>query len=123
MNNFYLTLKDVYRKNNKIDAAIAYIEGNYHKDISMTMVANYVSVNYTNFSILFSEEMGISFVDYLRQVRIDKSKELLKSADYKINEISEMVGYKNPKHFAKSFKQVTGISPVEYRNKSQNFPA
>ena len=36
---------------------------------------------------------------------------------YNIYEISDMVGFKNPKHFAKSFKHVTGISPVEYRNK------
>lgn len=117
INDFYLTLKDVYRKNNKVDAAISYIDENYYKDISMTMVANYVSIYYTNFSILFSEEMGMSFVDYLRQVRINKSKELLKATEYKIKEVSEMVGFKNPKHFAKSFKLVTGISPIEYKNK------
>ena len=63
MNSFYMTLKDIYKKSNRIDAAIAYIRENYHKDISMTMVANFISVNYTNFSIMFSEETGMSFVD------------------------------------------------------------
>ena len=117
INSFYLTLKNLYKKSNKIDAAIAYISENFHKDISMTVVANYVSINYTNFSIMFSGETGMSFVDFLRQVRIDKARELIRTTEYKINEISEIVGFKNPKHFAKSFKLVTGVSPVEFRNK------
>jgi two-component system, response regulator YesN len=81
------------------------------------MVANFVSINYTNFSIQFSEETGMGFVDCLRQIRIDKARELLKTTDNKIYEISDMVGFKNPKHFARSFKQLTGLSPADYRNK------
>jgi two-component system response regulator YesN len=43
------------------------------------VAANLISVNYTNFSIMFSKETGVSFVDYLRQVRIEKARELIRT--------------------------------------------
>lgn len=98
-----------------IEKAKDYIEKNYYKDINMAVVSNYVSLNYSYFSSIFNKDTGMNFSDYLNFVRIEKAKVLLKNIDYKIHEISEMVGYKNPKHFTKNFKKFTKLTPVEYR--------
>lgn len=117
INTCFLDLTEVYKDRNEIDAALDYISNNYQKDLNLAVVANHVSLNYSYFSNLFSEKTGDSFHNYLKKVRIEKAKELLKNSDYKINEVAEKVGYKNPKHFATNFRALTGISPMEYRYK------
>lgn len=97
--------------------AVQYIHENFNRDINMAMVSNYVSLNYSYFSQAFKEYTGYNFVDYLKKIRIEKAKELLENFDYKIYEVGEMVGYKNSKQFAKTFREMEGISPIEYRNR------
>ncbi|MCM3694346.1 response regulator [Neobacillus niacini] len=111
-------LKSVYSEQKYMDRAIAYIRENYHKDLNLAVVANYISLNYSYFSHMFKEYIGKNFVDYLKMVRVESAKKLLKETDFKILEISEMVGYKNPKQFARVFREVEGISPKEYREKN-----
>lgn len=108
-------MKSVYSEQKYMDRAIAYIRENYHKDLNLAVVSNYISLNYSYFSHMFKEYTGQNFVDYLKMVRVESSKHLLKDTDYRILEISEMVGYKNPKQFARVFREVEGISPKEYR--------
>ncbi|MFT9599736.1 response regulator [Mesobacillus sp.] len=108
-------VKAVYSEQKYMDRAIAYIRENYHKDLNLAVVANYISLNYSYFSHMFKEYIGQNFVDYLKMVRVESAKRLLKETDFKILEISEMVGYKNPKQFARVFRDVEGISPKEYR--------
>lgn len=103
-------LEDIY-----IEKAREYIETHYFKDINMAVVSNFVSLNYSYFSSLFNKHMGMNFSDYLNYIRIQKSKVLLKNIDYKIHEISEMVGYKNSKHFTKNFKKFEKRTPMEFR--------
>jgi two-component system response regulator YesN len=117
VNACMLVLAEEYKGMSEIDEAVAYIKGNYRKELNLTIVANHVSLNYSYFSNLFSEKMGVNFHDYLKAIRIDKSKELLADTGYRINEIALMIGYKNAKHFATHFRSLTGISPLEYRNK------
>lgn len=79
------------------------------------MVSNYVSMNYSLFSIAFKDCVGINFVNYLKDIRIAEAKRLLETTDEKILDISRKVGYDNEKHFMKIFKNICGISPSEYR--------
>lgn len=99
----------------KIHRAMQYVKENYKDDINMAMVSNYVSMNYSLFSIIFKEYTGVNFVNYLKQIRIQEAKRLLLETDEKILDISRSVGYENEKHFMKTFKAVCGISPSEYR--------
>lgn len=108
--------KDMYRERNEIEMAIAYVLENYHKDINMSVVANHVSVNYYYFSARFKEETGLNFIDYIKKVRIDKSKELLRDTDLKIHEIAVKVGFQSIKHYTRTFRKMTGVSPVEFRH-------
>lgn len=105
--------------NERIGKAVDYINSNYEKNLNMAMVSNYVSMNYSMFSKMFKEYTGKSFVEYLRELRIEKAKELLTQTPYKITEISERVGFENDKYFIKSFKAMLGVSPNQYRRIQQ----
>lgn len=114
-----LELKREYRQKDSIDAAIAWINENYHiQDMSMTLVANQVSLNYFYFSSTFKERTGMSFVNYLKKVRIDKARELLDDCSLSVNEVAERVGFQNPRLFSKIFKEELGITPSDYQKKN-----
>ena len=92
-----------------------YIELHYCEDLSLETVGRNIGLNPSYLSNTFKKEYGISFVDYIIQVRIEHSKELLIQTDRTINDIAYEVGYSNPKYFSKLFRKVIGISPKEYR--------
>jgi two-component system response regulator YesN len=94
-----------------------YIEKNFEKDLTLSEVSNVVMLNPDYFSRFFKQKTGQNFVDYLANVRIKKAIGLLKAGNHKIYEISNMVGYRSSKYFAKIFRQTTGCSPKEYRRK------
>lgn len=93
-----------------------YISDHYENaDLSLLMVAEHVGLNEKYFTNRFTKETGETFTSYLTTLRIQKSKELLKSTNFKIYEISEMVGYRNVEHFNRTFKKLCGNSPAGYR--------
>lgn len=98
-----------------VQIALRYMEEHYNTDISLTDVAeiSFVTPNYL--SKIFKEEMDVSFVDYLNQLRVEKAKELLLHTNLKTYEIAEKVGYKDYKYFSIMLKKFTGFSPREYR--------
>ena len=57
----------------------------------------------------------MKFIDYLNNIRIEKSKEMLVESDKKMYQISKAVGYDNPKYFFRIFKKKTGLTPDQYR--------
>jgi len=117
LNAALLRMKNSYGAYNEIDFALKYVNEHYGKDLSMAEVANRISLNYSYFSLLFKEKTGMNFVEYLKKVRIEKAKELLKNQGLRIYEISGMVGYNNTKHFTTIFREYTGISPKEFRER------
>jgi two-component system, response regulator YesN len=76
-----------------------------------------LSPNY--FSVLFSQENGQTFKEYLTEVRIRKAKELLRTTSLGATEISLQVGYSDPHYFSYVFKKNTGMSPTEFRSQPQ----
>ena len=73
----------------------------------------YVSEEYL--STQFKKETGVGFTETVRRYRIEKIKELLLGTKLKLNQISELVGYSDPKYMSKVFKEETGMLPSEYR--------
>lgn len=106
---------DVDKNKAKVYEAVAYINSHYQEDLNMAIVSNYVSMNYSLFSIVFKECMGVNFINYLKNLRISEAKRLLEETDEKIVDISKAVGYENEKHFMKTFKAICGVSPSDYR--------
>ena len=99
----------------KMNDAVDYIKANYSKDLNMAVVSNHISMNYSLFSYTFKRYVGTNFVNYLKNIRIGEAKKLLIETDMKVHEISKAVGYEHEKHFMKTFKNITGLTPSQYR--------
>jgi two-component system response regulator YesN len=113
----HVTIGKEYPSHAFVRKALIWMEEHFVEDINMAMVANQVSVNYTWFSEKFREQTGFHFNEYLKRLRIEKAKELLETGRYLIYEVAEHSGYQDVKYFQKVFKEVTGLSPGEWRCK------
>lgn len=99
-----------------VDKAVDYVRKNYRNEISVKSISVELFVTPNYFSQIFKSQMGMNFIDYLNEVRIERAKELLKDGRLKIYEVAEQSGYQNYKYFNTVFKKYTGYSPKEYRN-------
>lgn len=99
-----------------IGKATRYIDAHYSEEITLNRLSEVVYVNPIYLSRLFKEKLGRNFIDYLTAVRIEHAKKLLSDLSLKIYDITAMVGYESRNHFGKVFKEITGMSPKEYRN-------
>lgn len=102
-----------------IPEALVYIDAHYNENINMDDVAKKVNVSYHYFSKLFKQQTGKSFTDYLTDLRIEKSLEMLRATQRSIKEISLEIGYNDPNYYCKIFKKMTGVTPTEYRVSSE----
>ena len=102
---------------NVIHRAVQYIRSHYAEKISLDIVAQEVFLSPAYFSRIFREETGRTFNAYLNAVRIEQSKKLLMDKSVRLIDISLMVGFDNQSYFTKVFKKITGISPLQYREK------
>lgn len=119
LNHKISSIHENSKNNHKMNEALDYIYQNYEKDLNMAMVSNHISMNYSCFSQMFKEHTGTNFINYIKDVRVNKAKELLTNTNKKVAEIAYAIGYENEKHFMKVFKNVVGISPTEYRKNSE----
>ncbi len=115
LSDYICNIKSVHGEHKEMRKALQYMHEHYAKDLNMTVVSNYVSLNYSYFGQIFKEYTGESFVNVLKKIRIEKAKELLARTDAKVYEIGEMVGFDNAKHFNRVFKELEGVTAMEYR--------
>ena len=87
------------------------------QQLSLETVSNHIGLSKNYFCHLFHKEEKISFNVYVNGERISHAKHLLINTNKKVFEISDMVGYSNPKYFNYVFKHSVGITPLEYRKK------
>ena len=104
-----------HRSNTKIDASIDYIEKNcFKKDFSLTLAAEKSYVSDVYFRKLFKEKFHTSPKKYVIDRRMKYAAALIITGYYTLDEISEMCGYNDYKHFSVEFKKNIGISPSKY---------
>lgn len=100
-----------------IHQAKEYIERHYvDPDLSLSAVAVQANLSASHFSVVFSQETGQTFKEYLTEVRINKAKELLRMTPLRSADIAYQVGYNDPHYFSSVFKKHTGLSPIEFRS-------
>lgn len=121
LNDYVKRMKSAHNDGNEMQRAIRYIHEHYQEELNMAIVSNVVSLNYSYFSQAFKDHTGETFVSYLRRLRLYKAKELLAETDMKVYEISAKAGFESVKHFTRVFKEMEGISPLEYRSRSVAF--
>ncbi|MHA6484895.1 response regulator transcription factor [Paenibacillus sp. strain BS8-2] len=104
-----------------VKKCIDYINNHYSDQLSLTSIADHFGLSASYLSRLLRRETGINFVDLVVKARIEAAKRLLRDPRYKVNEVGEMVGYKEYTYFYQVFKKTEGISPKEYKNQSKEY--
>ncbi|WP_093062107.1 response regulator [Psychrobacillus sp. OK028] len=99
----------------KIHQVQQYIREHSHEDISLDTLAQRVSLSPIYISKMFKEKLGVNYIDYLTECRIDKAKKLLNDPEKSLKEITFEIGYHEPNYFSKVFKKMCGVSPKDYR--------
>lgn len=92
-----------------------YIIAHSSEEISLETIAKQVELNPFYISKMFKEQLGINYIDFLTECRIDKAKALMGNPERSLKEITFEVGYNDPNYFSKVFKKSCGMSPTEYR--------
>ncbi|TDH21264.1 helix-turn-helix domain-containing protein [Segetibacter sp. 3557_3] len=100
-----------------IRQAQLYIEKNFENKISVDDLASMLALSRRNFERRFKKVTSNTVVEYIQRVKMEAAKLSLESSINNVNEVMYKVGYSDPKAFRITFKKVTGLSPMQYRNK------
>jgi AraC-like DNA-binding protein len=100
--------------------SIRYIELHAAEGLSVEQLAALAGMNRNYFSTAFAEQVGMSPLQYITQVRMDKAAELLDSTSASIAEIAYSIGYINPFSFTRAFAKYAGMPPSAYRSRLPN---
>jgi AraC-like DNA-binding protein len=103
-----------------IEIAENYIHTNFERNISLGDIAKYVFLSPSYFTRAFKEETGMSPINYLIKVRINRARELLEDTGLKISDIALSVGFSNQQRFNEMFKKYTNYTPLQYRKMQIN---
>ena len=98
-----------------IHSILRYLQEHLAEEISLTVLAEEFHLSAQYVSQLFKNEIGVNFLAYLTNIRMEKAKKLLLSSSLSIAEISEQSGYGDYRVFTKVFKKSEGITPSQYR--------
>ena len=102
-----------------VNYAVRFMESNY-SGIRVSDVADYIGINRTYLTAIFRKKMDMSPQEYLMQVRMNKSRELLLKTDVPIYVVAREVGYSDQLAFSKIFRKKYGLSPEQYRRKHRD---
>ncbi|MBS4177700.1 response regulator [Lederbergia citrea] len=92
-----------------------YIIEHSHKEISLDGIAQKFELSPIYISKLFKEQLGVNYIAFLTECRLEKAKKLMLNPEKSLKEITYDVGYQDPNYFSKVFKKMYGASPTEYR--------
>lgn len=104
-----------------MEQTMDFIHEHFHDALTRDQLAGQLGVSPAHFSRLFRKEAGMSFSDYLMQLRIEKAKELLLLSSSGVAEIARQVGFENAHYFSRKFKQMAGISPSAYIHQPKTY--
>lgn len=100
-----------------VKLAQQYLEENFQEKVSVDQVAEHVAVSRRSFERRFKQATGNTVLEYLQRIKIEAAKRSFESSRKNINEVMFDVGYTDTKAFRNVFKKITGLTPIEYRNK------
>ncbi|MHC4573119.1 MAG: helix-turn-helix domain-containing protein [Planctomycetota bacterium] len=107
------------KKVTQITPVINYIDANYNKPIKLDEVAKVSHLSTSRLAHIFKEQMGITIIDYLTSVRIERAKQLLLATNQSCTEICFQIGYNNQSYFTRTFKDLVGMPPRRFRARNK----
>lgn len=99
----------------EVQKGLEYIRKHYTEKITVEELADYLEISKGHFSRIFKQQVGVPFVKYLNQYRVDRAEELIRNTNLKVYEIAEKVGIQDYTYFTQVFRSIKGISPSELR--------
>lgn len=115
-------LCEIFREHNKdyknhiVINVKKYINEHVKEKLTLNKVSEVFNISPNYLSVLFSKYSDIGFSDYINQCKIEAAKKMMSESDYKIYEISDILGFESAFYFSRVFKKVTGLSPRDYKN-------
>jgi len=103
------------KNSNRLSSAIIYIHKNYRQNITAEDVAKHIYLSPKYLSSLFRKELGVTFSQYLTNLRLTNACNMLCSSSDSVKEIAIDSGFNNTKHFQNVFKKHYNMTPLEYR--------
>lgn len=100
-----------------IKNAQEFIESNYHDKITVDQLADMFAVGRRSFERRFKKATNNTIAEYIQRVKVEAAKRRFENSRKNINEVMYDVGYTDTKAFRSIFKKITGLTPIEYRNK------
>jgi two-component system response regulator YesN len=111
----YININNKYQTVDKIKK---HIDNNYGHDLSLDHLSDVFYISPSYISKIFKEETGENLSNYIFNVRIENAKRLLRNTNFKIQRISNDIGYDDYRYFCTVFKRATGLTPLQYRVRS-----
>ncbi len=105
-------------KNHIVINVKKYIKEHIKEKLTLNNVAEVFSISPNYLSILFSKYNDTGFTEYINHSKIEAAKEMMSAGDYKIYEISDILGFESAFYFSRVFKKITGVAPRDYINKN-----
>ena len=103
------------RHREAVSSAIRYVDLHFAEQLTIEAAAKMALLSQSYFSYLFKTITGKTFVEYLHALRVNAAMELLGTTEDQIIDISMKVGFRSVNHFNRTFKELAGISPRQYR--------
>ncbi len=93
-----------------------YYEKNIDKECTLNELAEQFELSRDYFSKMFKSKTGLNYNQFATQYKMEQAKYMLKNENYRIYEISELLGYKTVDYFGKKFKEYTKMTPIQFKN-------
>lgn len=104
-----------HKENHHVSHIVSILEKDHAKDLSLNLVSEQLNLNPSYVSRLFKQYTGTSFTQYLTDIRIRSSKELLRTTELQVGEVGSRVGFYSSYYFIKVFRENAGVTPGEYK--------
>ena len=107
-------------ENELLNDILLYIDDNIYEKISVSTLCDHFCISTSMLHSLFRKNMNNTAKNYINELKLSKSKELIRNSTHTLSEISEMLGFSSIHYFSKKFKLYFNISPTEYSKSIYN---
>lgn len=115
-NSTFLPWKDLSVK--PVQEVTSLLNEHIYSTLSINEICNKVAYSKTYLFRIFKEKTGKTIMEYYLQLKVDKAKQLLRENELSVKEISEKLAFNTPDYFTKTFKRITGLTPLAYKKRS-----
>ena len=116
LQHYHIVYRDVVSK------TIQYLRANWDKKITLDEIVNVTHVSKAYLCTIFKKQMGMSILEYLTRLRVEKAKEMLNASNTTLTEIAQQCCFFDQSYFSKVFRKYTGYTPKQWRDFASGKP-